>query len=419
MKRHTLPKHFQFFIFFSTVFLFVTRHSSLVTAAAHVEDHDGLRVVHLLGSPYELGRQHGEALRQEVQASVRQVLGYFRGYLNVPVVGPWLVNWWLDRAWSDALPFIPPRYLEELRGLAEGSGVSLQELYRLHAIPDRTYSCASLAAWGRATVAGRLIHVRNLDWSMRAGIQRYATVFVVHPTGQHAFVNVGWAGFIGVLSGINDAQISVGQIGAKSIDTTLRGEPMVFVLRDVLETAEELDQAAEVVRRAPRTVGVNYVFANARARRAIVLETTHRYVRVFEANDQAEHQISYARPMVDAVFRADTAVDPRIRNQQLASNGDPRRLGLEDPSGSSAYDVRYLAQAAGLQAHFGQLDVEQAREIARAIAPSSNVQSVIFAWPEVWIANADGLTPAAQTRYHKLDAQRLLATPSAGQSTSP
>ncbi len=254
---------------------------------------------------------------------------------------------------------------------------------------------------------------------MRAGIQRYATVFVVHPTGQHAFVNVGWAGFIGVLSGINDAQISVGQIGAKSIDTTLRGEPMVFVLRDVLETAEELDQAAEVVRRAPRTVGVNYVFANARARRAIVLETTHRYVRVFEANDQAEHQISYARPMVDAVFRADTAVDPRIRNQQLASNGDPRRLGLEDPSGSSAYDVRYLAQAAGLQAHFGQLDVEQAREIARAIAPSSNVQSVIFAWPEVWIANADGLTPAAQTRYHKLDAQRLLATPSAGQSTSP
>ena len=34
--------------------------------------------------------------------------------------------------------------------------------------------------------------------------------------------------------------------------------------------------------------------------RAIALETTHRYVRVFEANDPAERRVPYARPIVDA-----------------------------------------------------------------------------------------------------------------------
>jgi hypothetical protein len=113
--------------------------------------------------------------------------------------------------------------------------------------------------------------------------------------------------------------------------------------------------------------------------------------------------------MADVVFRADTAMDPAIREKQLASNGDPKHPGLEDPTGSSAYDVRYLGQAAGLKEHFGKLDASRAREIARSVAPSSNVQSVVFAWPEAWVANAQGATPAASTPYYHLDLERLLS----------
>jgi hypothetical protein len=376
--------------------------------AAEVEDHEGLPIVHLSGTPHELGRQHGEALREQVRASVGQVLGYFRQYLKIPWVRSWAANWWLDSAWKDARPFLPPDYLEELRGLAEGSGVPLRELCRLHAIPDRTYSCSSFAAWGRATSRGRLIHARNLDWKVDAGIQRFAAVFVVRPAGKHAFVNVGWAGFIGALTGINDAQLSVGQIGAETVDATFRGEPMAFLMRRILEEADTLEEATSLVLDARRTVGVNYVFADAKARQAVVIETTSRHARLFKANDAAEREVSYARPMSDAVFRADAAMDPVIRNRQIASHGDPNRPGLEDPSGSSAYDVRYLGQAAGLQAHFGTLDGVTAQGIAQAVAPSSNVQSVIFAWPDMWVANAHGTTPAATTPYHHLSVAQLL-----------
>lgn len=381
--------------------------SPAVGGAAAVESDDGLRIVHLSGTPYELGYQHGSAIQAEVRASVSHVLGYFRRYLKIPLVRTWAANWWLDRPWRAAKPFIPADYLEELKGLADSSGVALRDLYRLHAIPDRTYSCANFAAWGRMTRDGRLIHLRNLDWNRDAGIQQFAAVFVVRPAGKQAFLNIGWAGFVGVLSGVNERQLSIGQVGAETLDATFRGEPMVFLMRRVLEEADTLEEAAGLIRSARRTVGVNYVIADAKARRALAIETTHRDVQAFEADDPAEREVAYARPMADAVFRADPAISPKIRDRQRASKGDPRRPGLEPPAGS-AYEVRYLGQAAGLKAASGNMDPLAAQEIARSIAPDSNIQSVIFAWPQCWVANAQGRVPAARTTYHRVNAQQLL-----------
>jgi hypothetical protein len=169
-----------------------------------------------------------------------------------------------------------------------------------------------------------------------------------------------------------------------------------------------VEVAIQLIQSARRTVGANYLVADAQAGRAVVMETTARQARVFQADDPAEHAVSYAHPIADAVLRADTAIDPAIRERQLASGGDPNRPGLEPPGGS-AYEVRYLGQARGITAAYGRMDVEQAKEIARSVAPDSNVQSVIFAWPQVWIANADGTIPAARTTYHRLDASALLA----------
>jgi hypothetical protein len=286
--------------------------------------------------------------------------------------------------------------------------VGLKDLYRLHAIPDRTYACSGMAVWGRATTDGRLIHTRNLDWNIDSGIQQHATVFVVRPQGKHAYVNVGWAGFIGVLTGINDQQISIGQIGAETADLTYAGMPMAFLMRRVLEEADDLDEAVRIIREAPRTVGVNYLIADAKAKRAVAIETTRSHVAVFEADDAKEHGVAYARPLPDAVFRADTVVDPIIRERQIASGGNPLARGLEPPTGS-AYETRYLGQSAGILAHYGTIDAEIAKEIARAVAPSSNVQSVVFAWPDLWVANAHSTTPAAHTPYRRFNLHTLFA----------
>lgn len=372
--------------------------------------HEGLPIVVLRGSPYELGYQHGVLLREEVRAAVRDTLRFARHYLRVPLLGSWTADLILDAVFRLERRWIPEDYLIELQGLADGAEVPLRDLQRVHAIPDLTSSgCSSFVARGAATADGRLYHSRNLDWNIEAGIQRHAVLFVVHPDddAQRSFVSVGYAGFIGVLTGINTRGISVAQIGAKTADRTLRGLPMPFLLRLVLERADTLDTAADIVRSATRTVGYNYVIADAPRQDAVALETTRTYCAVFPMNDPREAEARYAITMPETLFRADTALDPTVRERQWASKGNPRKPGLEPPGGS-AYDVRYRGQGERLRAAWGQLDVDGALAIMRAVAPPSNVQSVLFAWPNLWVANAHELAPAATQPYHHFNVHELL-----------
>jgi hypothetical protein len=61
-----------------------------------------------------------------------------------------------------------------------------------------------------------------------------------------------------------------------------------------------------------------------------------------------------------------------------------------------------------IQRFHGRINPEIAMAIARAIAPESNIQSVVYAYPEVWVANARERKPAAQRRYLRLDLEELL-----------
>jgi hypothetical protein len=377
------------------------------TAEPRVETVDGLKVVFLEGSAYDMGRQHAKLLGNDVERTIVTVLSYFRSYLKIPWIGGLAVDWWLDRSWGASMPHLATDSLEELQGLSDGSGVPLKELWRMHAVPDRTYACANFAAWGRATDGGRMLHLRNLDWNIGAGVQQHPAVFVVQPKGKRAFVSAGWAGFIGVLTGVNERGVSIGQVGAETADVDYRGVPMPFLMRRVMEESDGLDEAVQIITAGPRTVGINYVIADAPARRAVTIETTRTFAVVFEADDVKEHAIDYARPVPDCVFRADTAIDRAVRERQLASGGQPTRAGLEPPTGS-AYSTRYLGQAAGLLAYYGTLDVARAQEVARAIAPDSNVQSVVIAWPELYVANARGTDKAAAQPYVRIEAGRLL-----------
>ena len=54
-----------------------------------LRDHDGLPIVTLRGSPYEIGYQHGALLRDDVRAAVADVLTFARRrYVPVPLLGP-------------------------------------------------------------------------------------------------------------------------------------------------------------------------------------------------------------------------------------------------------------------------------------------------------------------------------------------
>lgn len=365
-------------------------------------------ILHLSGTPYEMGYQHGTLLRSQAQASVTNMMGFVDREAGFRFVGGWLARWKLERAWRKMEPHVPADYLEELRGLADGAGIPLAVLERIHALPEMTAnSCASFAALGPATKDGRLIQIRNLDWAIQSGVQRHAAIFVYHPRGKQSFINIGWVGFIGVLSGVNERGISVSEIGAETVNRSLEGVPMPFLLRRVLEESENLDQAVAVIQTARRTGGYNYVFADAIRKQAVALETTRNHCAVFWMGREPQDN-PFCISVSHAIFRSDWAMDPVVRNLQRACRGDPTQPGLESPGGTSSYDVRYRGQGELLLRFQGLLDPEISIVVARAIAPPSNIQSVVYAYPQVWVANAVEDQPAAAGTYLQLDVKDLL-----------
>lgn len=375
-----------------------------------------LPVLYLRGTPYEMGYQHGSLLRNEVRASVKNILAYADRQVGVPGLGRLWARRALDRAWRRMKPYVPERTLEEMEGLADGAGISIRDLQRVHALPELTSAaCASFAAAGPATVDGKLIQIRNLDWAIQSDVQRYAALFVHHPVRGHAFVNIGWLGFMGVISGISDRGISVSEIGAESAEAGLDGVPMPFLLRRVLEDSDGLKEAVEILRAGPRTVGYNYLFADAGAKQAVALETNRNRCAVFWMGQ--EPQVSSAVGVPDALFRSDWALDPDVRDRQLACRGDPKQPGLELPAGSTAYDIRYRGQGLLLQQFHGRIDPEVAMAIAATIAAKNNIQSIVYAYPQLWIATARGRRSAAQEGYQGFDLKDLFSAAGGGETS--
>jgi hypothetical protein len=353
---------------------------------------DDLVVVRLAGEPYALGWQQGRLVGERVRAAYRAILDHVaagvREDLGLPA---WLAGAILDGVWWRLAPHVPRTFKEEMVGLADGSGVSYRMVCRIHAIPTLTeFNCASFAATTAAAAHDSLVHLRNLDWAVESGIQRFSQVTVVEPAAGEPFVNLGWSGFLGAVSGINRAGISIAEITARSAAASMAGEPMVARLRRVLQEATDLDRAVAIVSHPPRTLGYNFVIASAREDRAVAVESNRERVALFQPGDPREGagaMAPFARTLGGVVVRASLALDERIRDAQLALAGDPHHPGLEPPRGSG-YTVRYVRQAEMLLASPAGLTVDRAKAIARAIAPVSNLQSVIYTYPTFHVANA-------------------------------
>lgn len=355
-----------------------------------LETVNGYRVLHVKGTPYEMGYQQGALLRDEIHALVRYLFDVkareFQKELKVNVGGldvtpdPRAIIAGIARGQRE---FVPPRYFDELRGVANGSGLSEEDIIVANFIPEM-FHCSGFALAGSATTDGTLYHGRVLDYGTDWRLQEHAVVTVVEPDGRVPFVNVTFAGFIGSVTGMNVESISIGEMGGAGLGHWA-GVPMALLVRMALEEAKTLDEAVAVFRDSPRTCEYYYVIADGETNRAVGMEASwHRFGTV----GMGESHPLLPRPVADAV---------------LLSAGD-----------------RYDRLVDRVEREHGAIDAAAAIHLMdRPVAMNSNLHNVLFepASTRFWVANAspDG-RPAATQPYHSFQLSELLtrvADPSA------
>ncbi len=396
-------------VFLSIAFVCNSQEDDAILKAAHLDRTEEVPILYLKGTPFEIGYQEGKLLKDKIEKLFSRLYKFARRQIKIPFFWKFFLNYRLDRIYRGMEPFIPEEYKEELRGLADGSGISLREMQRLHTLSEIYPGlCSSFIAYGKATADGRLYHMRNFDWAVGLGIQDYPVIKIYRSEDKIPFISIGYAGFSGVLSGMNREGISIAQIGAETVDVSRKGIPMPFLLRKVLEETTDLDEAIDIVKVAERTQGHNFVFASHREGKAVILETTANLFQIFYPNDPREKEIEYAFPIENVILRADTAMDRDIRDKQICTKGNPDKEGIELPYGSSAYEKRYKPMAELIKKYYGKIDSSIAIKIAKAVAPPSNLQSIIYSFPALWVALAKENLPAAKCEYRYYNLIELL-----------
>lgn len=236
----------------------------------------GQKVLILEGGPYELGYQHGKLMGKQVQQLTAKVLSIVRGIELKSFLGAVLsfnqqraeqefhkfTAGSLEAAFVRTSPFVPARYNEELRGMAEATGIPLKDLQLANIFPE-LFHCSGFALFGNATQGQTLLHGRILDYFTEMGFQDYAVVMVVKPDGLNAFVNVGYSGFIGSVTGMNARHVAFGEMGGRG-EGDWDGMPMAYLMRKAMEEADTLDEAVAIFRDTPRTCEYFYVISDSK-----------------------------------------------------------------------------------------------------------------------------------------------------------
>src|SRR5437899_10450965 len=120
------------------------------------------------------------------------------------------------------------------------------------------FHCTGFAAWGKATATGKLYHGRVLDYLRGVGVERNAVITVLEPEGRNAWVNVGYAGFVGSVTAMNDKRLAIGEMGGDH-EGEGEGKPMAELIREVMERADTIEEALEIMRNTPRTRDYTYL----------------------------------------------------------------------------------------------------------------------------------------------------------------
>jgi len=256
-----------------------TDHGQLSIAG---EGEDKIMVLKLWGTPFEMGLAHGQLLKKEVNTHLPNLIRLMSEKSGQPVSV-------LDDVYQATNSYIPAYYIEELKGLAEGSGLSFQDVVRANLIGEASeWHCSLFGAWGKATAAdGHLYQLRALDFEVKANIQRYPLIVVYFPEKGHPFANITWSGVVGCISGVSSARLAISEIGDdydKDHDT-FGGIPFMFLLRDILQFDQNLDQAITRIKNAPRTTSLLYGVGDGKFGQLRGFQTSHTLCNVYDPDN--------------------------------------------------------------------------------------------------------------------------------------
>jgi isopenicillin-N N-acyltransferase-like protein len=234
---------------------------------------DTIPVIELnAADPRIRGRAYGEAARDRIET----VLSFYRGIFRRITGETW------EQTVGRVAPFrlkaqaFAPDLVEEIQGIADGSGRTFEDIFLLNARSEILYNpqvlareCTTIAALPEAARNGEMLLAQNWDWYSE--VLNCQVILKIGPhDGKPALITFTEAGQLAKI-GMNAAGIGL-VVNNLTSDQPRKGVPWIFLTRRVLESSH-LAQALGYVLNAGRAHSINFLIGYA-AGEAVNLETS-------------------------------------------------------------------------------------------------------------------------------------------------
>lgn len=217
-----------------------------------------LPVLTVEGTPEEIGEQ----IAALAQKATRKLLAFPKGYLT---------KFGYESAWPALVGMgkmleknFPDDYRREMEAMATHAHIDHDMVVAGNTFADikKLGGCSVLLVSPERSTTGQPLFGRNLDYPTLGFLHEYTLVTVYRPTGKHAFASIGFPGFVGCLSGINDAGLAIAILEvyqAKDGSTPFdpQGTPFAMCFRRVLEECSTVAEAEKLLRSMKRTTRNN------------------------------------------------------------------------------------------------------------------------------------------------------------------
>lgn len=207
-----------------------------------------------------------------------------------------------------------------------------------HAMQDyMLVGCSSFASWGSRSADSSLIIGRNFDFYMGDGFARNKEVAFYAPDSGYKFASVGWPGMTGVLSGMNEAGLTVTINAAKSAVPMASATPISLLTREILQYASTIDQAYAIAQKRKTFVAESILIGSAKDGRAAIIEKSPDKISLFYGSGE---QIICTNH-----FQSETFSQDRRNIENIRTSDSPYRYArLEELLGErSPVDERVAA----------------------------------------------------------------------------
>ena len=256
----------------------------------------GLYEMYVEGQPFERGIAHGKLGKELVETQEE----YFTDQIKKMIPSPSYLKFlryfvgWFNR---DLASYVAPEYKEEIYGVSESAspqydfiGSNYERILNYHSAHDIGHAlqnlalvgCTSFGTWGSRSADSSMIIGRNFDFYAGEHFSENKIVLFENPVAGHKFMSVTWGGFIGVVSGMNDKGLTVTINAAKSDIPTGAATPVSLVAREILQYAENIDQALAIARKRKMFVSESFLIGSAEDHRAAIIEKTPDSVGLYD-----------------------------------------------------------------------------------------------------------------------------------------